>query len=134
MVKHYKSIQEIKAEVVRQLHERLALINVDHDKYSLDDVENSEKQAVTVIYDGIKIMSVRPFISNVVENGKLQVSGMFSLRTVYDDYWYDNDDLDTDIFFARHTRMSDGKCCIRNHGISKMAVCGRRRWWNIRTT
>ena len=52
MVKHYKSIQEIKAEVVRQLHERLALINVDHGKYSLDDVENSEKQAVTVIYGG----------------------------------------------------------------------------------
>ena len=104
MVKHYKSIQEIKAEVVRQLHERLALINVDHDKYSLDDVENSEKQAVTVIYDGIKIKSVRPFISNVVENGKLQVSGMFSLRAVYDDYWYDNDDLDTDIFVDEYLR------------------------------
>ena len=49
-------------------------------------------------------MSVRPFISNVVENGKLQVSGMFSLRAVYDDYWYDNDDLDTDIFVDEYLR------------------------------
>ncbi len=105
MTKHYNTTVEIKAEVVRLLQERLALINVDRDKYMLVGVENDEKQAVTVIYDGIKMMTVRPFISNVVENGKHQVRGMFSLRAVYDDYWYDNDDLDAHIF------VDEFMCC-----------------------
>ena len=86
------------------MQDRLALINVDRDNYMLDGVEDDEKQAVTVIYDGIKTMTVKPFISNVVENGKLQVRGMFSLRAVFDDYWYDNDDLDTDIFVDEYLR------------------------------
>lgn len=103
-MQRYNTVQDIKAEVVRLLQERLALINVDQDKYTLDDVEKSEKQAVSVTYDGIKIMTVRPFISNVVENGKLQVRGMFSLRAVFDDYWYDNDDLDTDVFVDEYLR------------------------------
>lgn len=104
MTKRYNTTQEIKAEVVRLLQERLELINVDQDKYMLDGVEDDEKQVVTVIYDGIKMMTVRPFISNVVENGKLQVRGMFSLRAVFDDYWYDNDDLDTDVFVDEYLR------------------------------
>ena len=82
MTKRYNTTLEIKAEVVRLLQERLTLINVDRDKYMLDGVEVDEKQAVIVIYDGIKMMTVRPFISNVVENGKIQVRGMFSVRAV----------------------------------------------------
>lgn len=101
-MKCYNSIQEIKAEVVRLLQERLALINVDQNKYKLDDVENDEKQTVT--YEGVKIMTVKPFISNVVVNGRHQVQGMFSLRAVCDDYWYDNNDLDTDIFVDEFLR------------------------------
>lgn len=104
MTKRYNSLQEIKAEVVRLLQERLAHVNIDHGKYTLDDVENSGRQAVTVIYDGIKLMTVSPFISNVVENGQLHVHGMFSLRAVCDDYWYDNDDLDTDVFVDEYLR------------------------------
>ena len=104
MTKHYNTTQKIKAEVVRLLRERLALIKVDQDKYMLDGVGNSEKQAVTLTYDGIKMMTVTPFISNVVENGKLQVRGMFSLRAVFDDYWYDNDDIDTDVFVDEYLR------------------------------
>ena len=104
MTKRYNTTLEIKAEVVRLLQERLTLINVDRGKYMLDGVEVDEKQAVTVIYDGIKMMTVRPFISNVVENGKIQVRGMFSVRAVCDDYWYDNDDLDTDIFVDEYLR------------------------------
>lgn len=103
-MKRYNSIQEIKAEVVRLLQERLSLINVDRDKYTLDDVEKGERLIVTVAYDGIKIMTVEPFISNVVENGRRQVRGMFSLKLVYDDYWYDNDDLDTNIFVDEFLR------------------------------
>ena len=109
MTKHYNTTQKIKAEVVRLLRERLALIKVDQDKYMLDGVGNSEKQAVTLTYDGIKIMTVRPFISNVVVNGQHQVHGMFSLRAVFDDYWYDNDDLDTDVFVDEYLR-----CQIHN--------------------
>ena len=60
MTKRYNTTQEIKAEVVRLLQERLELINVDQDKYMLDGVEDDEKQVVTVIYDGIKMMTVRP--------------------------------------------------------------------------
>ena len=105
MTKRYNTTLEIKAEVVRLLQERLALINVDRDKYMLDGAEDDEKHAVTVIYDGIKMMTVRAFISNVVENGKHQVRGMFSLRAVYDDYWYDNDDLDAHIF------VDEFMCC-----------------------
>lgn len=97
-MKRYNSILEIKTEVLRLLHERLTQINVDHDKYKLDYDEKGECLAVTVTYDGIKIMTVRPFMSNIVVNGQYQVRGMFGLRAVYDDYWYDNDDLDTNIF------------------------------------
>ena len=104
MTKRFKTTLEIKEEVVRLLQERLSLINVGQDKYMLDGVEDDEKQAVIVIYDGIKMMTVRPFISNVVENGKLQVRGMFCLRAVFDDYWYDNDDLDTDVFVDEYLR------------------------------
>lgn len=104
MTKRYHTTQEIKAEVVRLLQERLALINVDQDKYVLDGFDNSEKQTVTLSYDGIKMMTVTPFISNVLENGKLQVRGMFSLRAVFDDYWYVNDDLDTDVFVDEYLR------------------------------
>lgn len=104
MTKRFKTTLEIKEEVVRLLQKRLSLINVGQDKYMLDGVEDDEKQAVLVIYDGIKMMTVRPFISNVVENGKLQVRGMFSLRAVFDDYWYDNDDLDTDVFVDEYLR------------------------------
>ena len=104
MAKRYNTTRDIKAEVVRLLHERLALINVDQDKYMLDGLGDDEKQAVTMIYDGIKMMTVTPFISNVVVNGKLQVRGMFSLRAVFDDYWYDNDDLDTNVFVDEYLR------------------------------
>lgn len=103
-MKRYNTILDIKAEVVTQLQERLAHINVDPQNYKLDDVENSEKQVVTVTYDGIRIMRIRPFISNVIENGRFQVRGMFSVRAVHDDYWYDNDDLGTDIFVDEYLR------------------------------
>ena len=104
MTKRYNTTQDIKAEIVRLLQERLVLINVDRDKYMLDGVEDDERLAVTVTYDGIKIMTVRPFISNVVVNGQHQVHGMFSLRAVFDDYWYDNDDLDTGVFVDEYLR------------------------------
>lgn len=103
-MKQYYSIFEIKAEIVRLLQERLTLINVDQNKYKLEDVENGERLTVKVTYDGINVMSVRPYISNVVENGRLQVRGMFGLRAVFDDYWYDNDDLNTDVFVDEYLR------------------------------
>ena len=63
MTKRYNTTQDIKGEIVRLLQERLVLINVDRDKYMLDGVEDDERLALTVTYDGIKIMTVRPFIS-----------------------------------------------------------------------
>lgn len=103
-MKRYKSIQEIKTEVVRQLQERRELINVDQDKYKWSVVEKGEQLVVSVTYDGIKLMTIQPFISNIVENGRRSVQGMFSLRVIYDDYWYDNDDLDTVIFVDEYLR------------------------------
>ena len=103
-MKHYNSIQEIKAEVVKLLQERIALINVDQNKYKLTEDKKGERQVVSVTYDGIKILTVEPFISNVRENGRLQVRGILSIRAVFDDYWYDNDDIDTDIFVDEYLR------------------------------
>lgn len=105
MTKRYNTILEIKAEVARLLQERLAHINVDQDNYKLENADNGEKLAVTVTYDGIRIITVRPFISNVVVNGQHQVHGVFSVRVLFDDYWYDNDDLDAHIF------VDEFMCC-----------------------
>jgi len=104
MMKRYNTIEEIKAEIVRLLQERLALIDVGQDKFAIAGSEKAGKVSVTVTYDGIKIFTVRPFISNVIENGRLQVRGMFGIRAVFDDYWYDNDDLDVDIFVDEFLR------------------------------
>lgn len=99
-----KTTQVINTEVVRLLEERISLINVNQDKYNLDDIEKGERLFVTVTYDGVKIMTVRPFISNMIVNGQHQVHGMFSIRAILDDYWYDNDDLNTDIFVDEYLR------------------------------
>ncbi len=97
-MKCYNTTDEIKAEIVSLLQERLAKISEGHGKYKLSENSEGEKQILIVYYDGIKILNVIPFISNVVENGKRQVRGIISLRAVCDDYWYDNDDLASDIF------------------------------------
>lgn len=112
-MKHYNSIQEIRTEVVKLLQERIALINVDQNNYKLSEDEKGERRLVSVIYDGIKILTVEPFISNVRENGHLQVMGMFSIRAVFDDYWYDNDDIDTNIFVDEYLR-----CQFQNQKIT----------------
>ena len=103
-MKRYNTIEEIKAEIARLLQERLALIDVGQDKFAIAGSEKAGKVSVTVTYDGIKIFTVRPFISNVIENGRIQVRGMFGIRAVFDDYWYDNDDLDVYIFVDEFLR------------------------------
>ena len=103
-MKRYNTIEKIKAEIARLLQERLALIDVGQDKFAIAGSEKAGKVSVTVTYDGIKIFTVRPFISNVIENGRLQVRGMFGIRAVFDDYWYDNDDLDVYIFVDEFLR------------------------------
>ena len=93
-MRRYNTTQEIKAEVLRLLQERLARIDMDRERYDVA----AEGDGIVVSYSGVKILAVTPFISNVVENGQRQVRGMFSLRAVYDDYWYDNDDLWAGVF------------------------------------
>lgn len=93
-MRRYNTTLEIKAEILGLLQERMARIDVDQEKYIVAE----QNDGIIVCYDGIRILNVTPFISNVVVNGQRQVSGMFSLRVVHDDYWYDNDDLDTDVF------------------------------------
>ena len=97
-MKHYNTKQEIKSEVVRLLQERLALISVNPEKYNFVEEGKDERQRVLVTYDGINLLVVEPFISNVVENGRLKVSQMFSVNAIFDDYWYDNYDLNTSIY------------------------------------
>ena len=103
-MKRYNSIQEIKTEVVKLLNERRALINVDQDKFKPNTVEKGERLTVTVTYDGITIMTVMPFISNVMVKGQHQARGMLSVRALDDDYWYDNEDLDAVIFVDEYLR------------------------------
>ena len=93
-MRRYNTTLEIKAEILGLLQERMARIDVDQEKYIVAEQDDR----IIVCYDGIRILNVTPFISNVVVNGQLHVSNWFSLRAVHDDYWYDNDDLDTDIF------------------------------------
>ena len=100
----YNSKIEIKKEVVRLLQERLASINVNNDKYKVEGGERGKETVVVVTYDGIRILTVEPFISNPRVNGQYQVCGMFALRAVADDYWYDHDDLDTSIFVDEYMR------------------------------
>ena len=99
-MKHYNTTQEIKTAVLGLLQERLARIDVDQGCYAVAE----EGDRIVVLYCGIRILTATPFISNVVENGHRQVRGMISLRAVYNDYWYDNDDLDTDVFVDEFMR------------------------------
>ena len=99
-MRRYNTTLEIKAEILGLLQERMARIDVDQEKYIVAEQDDR----IIVCYDGIKIMTVRPFISNVVVNEQHQVHGMFSLRAVFDDYWYDNDDLDTEVFVDEYLR------------------------------
>lgn len=99
-MRHYNTIQEIKTGVLGLLQERLAHIDFCQENYAVED----EVDRIVVSYNGIRVLTATPFISNVVEDGLHRICGMFSMRAMWDDYWYDNDDLDTDIFVDEFMR------------------------------
>ncbi len=114
----YNTTQKIKTAVLGLLQERLAHIDVGQRCYAVTE----EGDRIVVSYSGIRILTVTPFISNVVENGHHQVRGMISIRAVFDDYWYDNDDLCLDVFVDEFMRCQFQNQLITFDGLLEMML------------
>ena len=108
IMRRFGNAQEIKTEVTRLIEDRLSLISVDREKYEIEEATNGKGETITVRYNGSSLMTIRPFISNFVENGRRMVRGAISIKAVFDDYWYNNYDLNENIFVDEYMRCQLG--------------------------